>query len=91
MDCRKLEATLVEKFFGTLIKEKWYSVSELYKEYEAECKSKEYKAEYSQNKYGVAYCVRYRPIWFVEWILARWWWNDNGIWTEDWIFNDWIV
>lgn len=92
MDCRKLEATLIKKWYDTLIKQKKYSVIEkLYKQYQAEIKEKEYQVNYSQDSYWVAYCVRYRPIWFTEWILARGWWNDRGIWTEDWIFNDWIV
>ena len=92
MDCRKLEATLVSKFFEALIEQKKYSaIEKLYKQYEVECKEKEYGVSYTQDKYGVCYCVRYKPMGFIEWILERWRWNDAGIWTEDWIFNDWIV
>jgi hypothetical protein len=32
------------------------------------------------------YCVSYRDPTLPEWILARWYWNDAGIWTPDWIF-----
>lgn len=45
----------------------------------------------SHQKFGVCYCVSYRPVGTLEWILARWWWNDKGVWTPDWIFNDWII
>lgn len=43
------------------------------------------------NEFELSYCVMYRPLWLPEWILDRWWWNDLGYWTEDGIFNDWII
>jgi len=74
MDCKRLEAHLVEK------------------KYDVKCEEKPvYSVELNQEKYGVCYCVRYRPVWLLEWILARWRWNDKGIWTADWTFNDWNI
>ena len=47
--------------------------------------------EKNLNEIELSYCIRYRPLGLSEWILDRWWWNDLGLWTEDWIFNDWII
>ena len=44
-----------------------------------------------EKEYCVKFCIKYRPVWLLEWILARGWWNDKWIRTEDWIFNDWKI
>jgi len=76
MDCKWLETKLL-----------WY------KKYKAEEeKISTYSVEeMDKDKFWVCYCIRYKPIWSLEWILVRWRWNDRGIWTANWIFNDWIV
>ncbi len=43
------------------------------------------------KSFWVAYCIKYRPLWMTERILQRWRRNDKGIWTADWIFNDWKI
>lgn len=47
--------------------------------------------EKATNEFELCYCVRYRPLELSEWILDRGWWNDKWEWSEDWIFNDWIL
>ena len=39
-----------------------------------------------EKEYEFRYCVSFRDPNLPEWILARWWWNDKGIWTPDGIF-----
>lgn len=54
-----------------------------------ELKSKYHNVELKPWKtYWVKYCIRYRPLWMLEWILERGWWNDKWIWTDDWVFKD---
>ena len=93
MDCKWLEAEIISKNsyeIEAFLKE--YLIDKYCKKYWIEkLKNPTYEVNSSQNKYGVCYCVRYRPVWVLEWILARGWWNDKGIWTADWIFNDWII
>lgn len=93
MDCKWLEAELLTNKSYTIEKRyKKYLINKLQWRYQVEKeKNSKYIIEWNQNKYGVCYCVRYRPIGVLEWILARGWWNDKWIWTEDWIFNDWIL
>ena len=76
MDCKRLEVELMKN-----------------SKYQAEEEKNNYYAveESKKNKFDICYCIRYRPVWTLEWILLRWWWNDRGVWTADWIFNDWIV
>lgn len=50
-------------------------------------REKNYKMR--KKEYWVKFCVKYRPVGMLEWILARGWWNDKWIRTPDWIFNDW--
>ena len=70
---------------------KWIRAILIQTKYEVEEKQSCYKVWDCSLNYWVSYCVKYRPAWMDEWILARWWWNDAGIWTPDWIFNDWII
>ena len=67
------------------------NVKLIHKLFDVEEQPKKYEAKEIIHKYGVCYCIRYRPVGILEWILARGWWNDKGIWTEDWIFNDWEI
>ena len=93
MDCKRLEAEIVKK--------KSYMIESLFKKYFIDDSQIRYNVKQQENslytvsenqkQYGVCYCVRYRPIWMLERILARGWWNDKWIWTADWIFNDWII
>lgn len=48
-------------------------------------------SECDTKEYSVSYCIRYRPVWAIEWILLRWRWNDKGVWTDNGIFNDWNI
>ena len=76
MDCKRLEVELL----------KWnkYEVEEQ--------KTSTYSVEeIKNNKYEIEYCIRYRPVWAIEWILLRWRWNDKGVWTDNGIFNDWNI
>jgi hypothetical protein len=41
-----------------------------------------------QGSFSFLYCVSYRHPSLPEWILARWFWNDQWIWTNDDIWND---
>lgn len=92
MDCKRLNAKLIQKEYWTQILQKKYFANDMGKYFNVKWwETKGYTVVENQKKYGVCYCVKYRPIWLAEWILARWWWNDKGIWTEDWIFNDWIL
>lgn len=61
------------------------------KVYETNCVFSMKKIKIKKKDYNVKFCIRYRPVWKLEWILERGWWNDKGIWTENWIFNDWIL
>ena len=45
-----------------------------------------YEYKILQDNYSFMYCVSYLDPDTLEWILARWWWNDAGVWTADWIF-----
>lgn len=76
MDCKRLEVLLL-----------WNN------KYKAEEENQNTYAvdEIWKNKFKLCYCIRYKPVWSDEWILVRWRWNDYGIWTADWIFNDWII
>lgn len=47
--------------------------------------------EMNKNAFQICYCIRYRPVWAIEWILLRWRWNDKGVWTDNGIFNDWNI
>jgi hypothetical protein len=38
--------------------------------------------------YSFMYCVAYRDPSLPEWIVARWFWNDEGIWTPEWLWYD---
>lgn len=38
--------------------------------------------------YTFEYCISYRDPALDEWVLARWYWNENGIWTPDGIFPE---
>ena len=49
------------------------------------------EVDVSQSEYEVCYCVKYKPVWSSERILARWWRNDRGERTEHWTFNDWKI
>ena len=42
----------------------------------------------NEKEYWFMYCVSFRDPSLPEWILARWWWNDQGIWTPDGIWYD---
>lgn len=76
MDCKWLEVMLVKQT-----------------KHKAEEEKKNYYSvkETKGSKLQIEYCVRYRPVWMPEWILARWRWNDKWEWTPDGIFNDWII
>ena len=51
--------------------------------------AKEYNCEYERNNhFTFLYCVAYRHPSLPEWILARWYWNDEWIWTPDGIWWD---
>ena len=54
-------------------------------------KEKEILAKPVKKSICVKFCVKYRPVSTLEWILARGWWNDKWFRTEDWIFNDWKI
>lgn len=55
--------------------------------YETENNKTEHEINISiDQNYSFIYCVSYRDPNLDERILARWFWNDNGIWTPDWIF-----
>jgi len=92
MDCKRLNAKLVEKEYWTAVLQKKY-LADVWKKYFIVnwWENKLYSVSESKKSYGVCYCISYRPIGMLEWILQRWWWNDRGIWTADGIFNDWII
>ena len=39
-------------------------------------------------KYSIQYCISYRDPALDEWVLARWFWNDDGIWQDDEVWQD---
>lgn len=97
MRCKWIDATLLEdtKEYGVeWWEKKIFGVSAIWptKAFNITSQEKKFDINYiDYKKQNICYCIRYRPIWLSERILARWWWNDKGIRTEDWIFNDWIV
>jgi hypothetical protein len=66
--------------------------------HEVEMKITENEAEYkilpnflvsdNQDSFSFLYCVSYRHPSLPERILARWFWNDQWIWTNDDLWND---
>lgn len=44
-----------------------------------------YVEEQENEWFTFTYCVAYRDPWLPEWILARWYWNDQWIWIPEWI------
>ena len=81
MSCKTISATMLP-IKSHLVKEldnKTY-------EYDTET-APNFSIKYStDNDYKIMYCVAYRHPSLPEWILARWWWNDDGIWNADGIF-----
>lgn len=59
------------------------------RKFNSELIDKEKNCKMKKKEYWVKFCVKYRPVGMLEWILARGWWNDKWIRTPDWIFNDW--
>jgi len=43
--------------------------------------------EQPQITYEFQYCVSYRDPVLNEWILARWFWNDQWVWTPEGVFS----
>lgn len=64
------------------------NVTNVSKLFDANEKSKDFIVKEKVKRYGVAYCIRYRPLGLLEWILARGWWNDRGIRTPYGKFKD---
>lgn len=91
LNCKRVVTTLIQTSYHVAHDQNHYLLDEKQQGYKVKDSQTSYNVESSSKKYGVCYCVKYRPIWLAEWILARWWWNDKWIWTEDWIFNDWII
>ena len=92
MSCKRLNAVLIWFIeYKSQLKQKIYKTKLTYKIFRVKELVKKYWIKTSTNKYNVSYCVSYKPVWTLERILLRGWWNDKGIWTEDWIFNDWII
>lgn len=57
------------------------------KKYDLEVKNDNYDVEeLKQKEYDISVCVSFRDPNLPEWILARWWWNDEWLWTPNWIF-----
>ena len=81
MSCKTISATLlpIKKHKIKVYEHEWYNIeTEVKPEYNV-------KSGIDQN-FGFLYCVSYRHPSLPEWILARGFWNDAGIWTADWIF-----
>ena len=45
-------------------------------------------SEIPEIKYGFQYCVSYRDPNLPEWIVARWYWNDEWLWFADGVWRD---
>lgn len=88
MRCKRLNVKAIQKLSETINATKYFCIKNFTKLNDAKPLYKENKAEYIKRKYGVYYCVRYRPVGLLEWILARGWWNDAGIRTPDGKFKD---
>ena len=83
MSCRTIQATMlpIKSHEIKLYEQEEYKV-------EQEIKP-EYSLEYETGKnFSFWYCVSYRHPSLSEWILARWYWNDEWIWTPDGLWND---
>lgn len=91
MNCGRIIINLKEKLFGVNYKAKKFCFKNLQKLYETNWVFTDKKCKLKKKEVCVKFCVRYRPVWLLEWILARGWWNDKWVWTEDWIFNDWKI
>ena len=88
MKCSRLNVKTIIKLCDTINATKYFCCKIYTKLNESKPIFKANNAKYIKRKYGVSYCVRYRPVWLLEWILARGWWNDTGIRTPDGKFKD---
>lgn len=91
MNCKRLNVKLIQRIYETAIKQSVKCATLKVKENEIWLKQTINSTKTIEHQYRVKYCIRYRPVDEPEWILARGWWNDEWIWTPDWIFNDWII
>lgn len=91
MNCSRIEAKMREKSYWVICMVGEFCSKIHNKINEANWVFWVKKAKIIKKEYWVKFCVRYRPVGMLEWILARGWWNDKWIWTEDWIFNDWKI
>lgn len=65
--------------------------SECWIRIEVEELDQEYRYQLDEEdgeRYEVEYCVSYRDPGSPEWILARWYWNNLGIWIDNALWND---
>ena len=83
MSCRTIKAEMIpiKKHEIKIYEPEWHDIETVIKP--------EYSIENSvDNNFSFLYCVSYRDPSLPEWILARWFWNDQWIWTNDDIWND---
>ena len=91
MNCSRIIIKLKKRCFIVNYKLKEICFKIFKKTYETNWIFHDKKFKIYKKDYWVKFCIRYRPVNTLEWILARGWWNDKWFRTEDWIFNDWKV
>lgn len=81
MSCKTISATMypIKNHKVKVYENEWYDV-------ECDTEPKFNLSNSIDQNFGFLYCVSYRHPSLSEWILARWFWNDEWIWTPDGVF-----
>lgn len=88
MNCKRLNVKLKQNICSAIIHTKQFCFKIITKVNESKPLLRTKNSKFINHTHGVCYCIRYKPVGALEWILLRGWWNDKGIWTEDGIFKE---